>query len=176
MLEKIKTLSDSISSWILPLGYRLLDLEIHTQKNATITIYIDWADKDQPITIEDCIQVNNLVDPLISNELEKLNFFKSTYHLEVSSPGVFRRLKEEDFLKYCNHRVKVITHEPIQMNELGSRQKTFIGVMRSFKNAELLLECEQPSKKKFSYTVTIPLSKIERANLAPDWNAILKGD
>ena len=53
-----------------------------------LRIYID---KEGGVDIDDCVEMNKRMDP----ELDKANFIEDAYILEVSSPGLTRKLKTE---------------------------------------------------------------------------------
>ena len=60
--------------------------------------------------VEDCSRISQEVGRTLDVE----DFIPTRYHLEVSSPGLNRPLKnEKDFLKYRNRLIKVKTFDPI---------------------------------------------------------------
>ncbi len=96
------------------LGFTIYDIEVKTRK---LTIYID---KEQGVTIDDC----ELVSKNISALLDVKDPFPSSYILEVSSPGINRKLKtREHFERAIGKKCKVHTHFPIE------NTKVFKGIL-----------------------------------------------
>ena len=80
------------------------------------------------------------------------------YTLEVSSPGVERKLsRPRDFEKAVGKKVKVVLREPM------SNSTTWIGVLQTF--AENVLTVETADGK----TAQIPLDSVKKANLKFEW-------
>ena len=88
--EKIEKL---ISKIINNLGYDLYDVEyVKEGKDYFLRIYID---SEKGIDLNDCEKVSNIITEL----LDKEDYIKEKYFLEVSSPGVERVLRKEKHLK-----------------------------------------------------------------------------
>lgn len=69
-----------------------------------------YADKDGGITINDCVDISRALE----KELDREDFIKDPYILEVSSPGLTRKLKKEkDYLMSIGKRVDVKLYRPI---------------------------------------------------------------
>ena len=80
------------------------------------------------------------------------------YTLEVSSPGVERKLSRvRDFERFIGHKVKVVLRQPIE------NQKAYIGALRQVDQGAITLE-PKPGK-----SVLIPLEQVEKANLKFEW-------
>ena len=93
----------------------------------------------------------------------------ASYTLEVSSPGLDRRLSAaRDFLRFTGSLVKLMTREPV------NGQRHFEGRLQSFADGRLTLSVEPPrSKKKQKLAPAhgqfeIELANVERANLVPE--------
>lgn len=116
--EKIETL---LSDVITNLGYELYDVEYAKEgKDYFLRIYID---NENGISLEDCEKVNNAIDGI----LDKADFIKERYFLEVSSTGVERTLRKDKHLeKNLGEKVEVKLFK--QMN--GKKQ--IIGILESF--------------------------------------------
>jgi ribosome maturation factor RimP len=81
------------------------------------------------------------------------------YTLEVSSPGADRPLtKPEHFRRYLGRRVRVRTAEAI------AGRRNFTGRIAAADERQVRLEAEGDE-------VTIPLTRIRRSNLVPDFSA-----
>jgi len=80
------------------------------------------------------------------------------YTLEVSSPGVERKLsRARDFERFAGQKVKVILREPVES------KNQWVGTISSFSDGIITLEPE-PGK-----TIQFPLEQVEKANLKFEW-------
>ena len=85
-LESLKT---TLSDFLETIGYELYDVEYKKKtKNSILTIFID---KEEGITLDDCVSVTEQINPLI----DELDPIKEEYFLEVSSPGAEKELRTE---------------------------------------------------------------------------------
>ena len=84
------------------LGFELADLEVNLRGGGgVLRLFID---RDEGITLEDCEAVSRQVSGLLDVE----DPIPGEYNLEVSSPGLDRRLvKESHFERFAGNRVKV---------------------------------------------------------------------
>ena len=116
--EKIETL---LSDVITNLGYELYDVEYAKEgKDYFLRIYID---NENGISLDDCEKVNNAIDDI----LDKADFIKERYFLEVSSTGVEKTLRKDKHLeKNLGEKVEVKLFK--QMN--GKKQ--IVGILKSF--------------------------------------------
>lgn len=88
--EKVENL---ISKTINDLGYDLYDVEyVKEGKDYFLRIYID---SEKGIDLDDCEKVSNAINELIDKE----DYIKEQYFLEVSSSGVERVLRKDKHLK-----------------------------------------------------------------------------
>ena len=108
----------------------------------------------------------------------------SEYLLEVSSPGLDRRLStERDFERFQGSLVKLETNAPLE-GESGKGQRKWRGRLAGVQSGQLLLTMEQATdggekrKKKTKVAgdaaaaptqVAIPLVAIEKAHLVPEF-------
>ncbi len=104
-LEEITKIIEPV---VISEGYELVDIEFKRDQVAwVLRLYIDKAGG---VTVDDCAQISRE----IYNLLEVEDAVSLNFSLEVSSPGLNRRLrKQEHFLKVIGCRVKVKTHEPV---------------------------------------------------------------
>ena len=145
-MDRIK-LEEIISSICINAGYELVELEIVQSKKADkMIIYIDNCGN---VTIDDCINVNNLVNQFPEVD----NFFENEYTLEVSSPGPKRPLKtQNDFERYKGKKVKIVS----LTSEDG--KSVFSGMLEDINNKSVMVN---DSGKLYE----ISLSDIKKANL-----------
>lgn len=134
-------------------GLELVELEfLGGGKQRVLRVFID---KPEGVTHGDC--------EIVSRELGELLDAGDVipddhYTLEVSSPGVERKLtKAADFERFSGKKAKIVTIEPIES------QKSWEGVLRGVEAEHIILE---PSGGRF---VHIPLAGVKRANLKFDW-------
>ena len=80
------------------------------------------------------------------------------YTLEVSSPGIERKLsKPREFERFVGQKVKIVLRQPIE------NQKRWVGALKSFSEGIITLE-PVPGK-----CVTFPIDQVEKANLKFEW-------
>jgi ribosome maturation factor RimP len=80
------------------------------------------------------------------------------YTLEVSSPGVERKLtKPREFERFVGHKVKIVLRQPVE------NQRQWIGALKSFTQGMITIE-PAPGK-----SVQFPFDQIEKANLKFEW-------
>ena len=90
------------------LGYELWDVE-YVKEGADMYLRIT-IDSEEGITIEDCERMHRAIDPL----LDEADPIEEAYHLEISSPGIERDLKNEMQITACEGwQVEVRLYAPI---------------------------------------------------------------
>ena len=130
------------------LGYELIDLEVRTGGNGLVRLYID---KPDGIDLEDCERVSLAVSALLDVE----DPVPGNYNLEVSSPGLDRKLtKVEHFQRFEGETVKVQMRFPIE----GRRR--FRGTLVSSDDENIVVEVDGESH-------SLPLKTIDTARLVP---------
>ena len=84
------------------LGYELYDLEdLQYQGQRILRVSIDH---EQGIQLEDCVRIDQMLQKLF----EENDPIEEGYTLEVSSPGIFRVLKNpEHFRRFTGERIKI---------------------------------------------------------------------
>ena len=88
--EKVTKLVEPI---IENLGYELYDVEYAKEgKNYFLRIFID---NEKGIDLNDCEKVNDSITDI----LDKENYIKEQYFLEISSPGIERVLRKDKHLE-----------------------------------------------------------------------------
>lgn len=128
------------------LGYELVDLEV-SNRGKLLRLFID---KPGGITIDDCVRVSNHLTRLLAVELDY-----DYERLEVSSPGLDRRLKKPaDFVRFAGERVQIKLRVPVE----GQRNVT--GVLHGVRDG--LLDVDVDGMRK-----TFDLANIEKARLIP---------
>jgi ribosome maturation factor RimP len=120
------------------MGFELIDLEF-AGKSLRLTI-----DKPGGVTLGDCVSVTRRVSLLLDAE----DPIESKYRLEVSSPGLNRKLKTaREFEHFSGRRAKVQTGEGI-----------FRGTITALKGENVIFDVEGSE-------ISVGLSDIIKANL-----------
>jgi ribosome maturation factor RimP len=134
-------------------GMELVEVEVKGGGNQRLVRI--WIDKPAGITHGDCEMVSQQVGTILDVEDVVPG---GRYTLEVSSPGVERKLlKPADYLRFQGKKVKVTLRDTIE----GRRH--WEGTLAGFSEGAAAIEV-QPGK-----TFRFPLDQIQKANLKFDW-------
>ena len=88
------------------LGYELVDLDLRVGGRGLLRVYIDLPGG---INVDDCARVSRQLSAFLDVE----DPIPGSYTLEVSSPGLDRRLRTiEHFRRFTGHEVKVELKQP----------------------------------------------------------------
>jgi ribosome maturation factor RimP len=133
-------------------GYELVEFELKGGgKHSTLRVFID---KPDGITHKDC----ELVSEQLGTVLDVEDLIPFSYTLEVSSPGLDRKLvKDSDYTRFEGKLAKVQTRIPLQ------NQKTFKGRLRGLQGGNVLLELPKGN------VMEIPLDVVQESRLEFDW-------
>ena len=126
-------------------GYELYDVEYAKEgKNYFLRIYID---KPDGIDLKDCEKVNDL----INEPLDKADYIKEQYFLEVSSPGIEKNLRKEKHLEQnIGNEVYI---KLFQKNQDG--KKEYQGILKEFDSEYIMLDDLKIERKNISQIKTI---------------------
>ncbi|EKK20220.1 Putative transcription termination [Fructilactobacillus florum 8D] len=119
-----------------------------------------FIDKDEGITLDDCV----LVSDQLGTRLDELvpDPFVDPYFLEVSSPGAERPLLNETDYQHALHRfIHVSLYQKLE------QQKEFEGTLMELDADELTLSVKQKGVRQ---TVVIPRQLVAKARLAIDFS------
>jgi ribosome maturation factor RimP len=165
MSADLNTIRDIAGRVATGLGIEVVDVELRGGGKArTLRITID---KSEGVTHEDCAQVSREVSTILDVEDAVSG---SSYTLEVSSPGLDRKLvKPEDYRRFTGSRLKLMTREPVNGN------RHFEGRLQGFQDGKLTLEMITGKKKPKpghalppGEKIEIDLANVEKANLVPE--------
>jgi ribosome maturation factor RimP len=93
----------------------------------------------------------------LSTALDVADLIPHAYHLEVSSPGVERRLRSEgDFVRFAGQKAKFRLRDPAPQS--GARERVVVGTIGAIANSTVTVVDGQRARE-------IPLSSIESARL-----------
>jgi ribosome maturation factor RimP len=114
-----------------------------------------FIDKPQGVTHADCEFISLNVGTIL--DVEDV-IPGGRYTLEVSSPGVERKLtRPEEFQRFLGHKIKAVLRQPVE------GQKHWAGILKDFSEGMVTLEAS-PGK-----SVQFALDQVERANLKFEW-------
>ena len=143
-MDRVKAVADSI---LTSEDMELVEVEYRREP-------VGWVlrltiDKKGGVTLDDCTRISQEM----GRSLDIEDLISNPYHLEISSPGLDRPLKNErDFIRFSERRIRVKTIDPI------GKQKSFKGKLRKCVEGRIEMETD-------GGIVEIPLSNIARANL-----------
>lgn len=131
------------------LGYELSDLEVRLGgRDGVLRLFIDHPDG---IGLDDCEKVSLAVSALLDVE----DPIPGHYNLEVSSPGLDRKLtKVEHFQRFTGETVKVRMHFPI------AGRRRFRGKLLASDAQNIVVEVDGEAH-------TLPVATIDTARLVP---------
>ena len=135
-------------------GYELVDVEFKgAGKNSVLRIFIDTP---AGISHRDC----ELVSEQVGTVLDVEDLIPFSYTLEVSSPGLERKLvKESDFTRFGGKLARIQTRIPLR------QQKVFRGRLQGLHEGKVRLELPRGE------LLEIPVDVIQEARLEFDWAA-----
>ncbi len=127
--EKVEKL---IEKPINDIGYELYDVEYAKEgKDYFLRIFIE---KEGGISLEDCEKVNDEITEL----LDKQDYLKEQYFLEVSSTGIEKVLRKDKHLQdNIGKEIEVKFFKPI------NKKKSILGVLEDFNANEIIIETDE---------------------------------
>jgi ribosome maturation factor RimP len=112
-------------------------------------------DKPEGVTHGDCENISQQVGTILDVEDVVPG---GSYTLEVSSPGVERKLlKPKDYERFQGKKAKVVLQEPLD------GQRTWEGILAGVEDGLIVLEAP-PGR-----TLRFPFERVEKANLKFEW-------
>ena len=150
VVEKIQTIAERVAA---SEGLEVVEAQLlGGGAHRVVRIFID---KLAGVTHSDCEKVSHQVGTIL--DVEDI-IPGGRYTLEVSSPGVERKLsRASEFERFQGHKIKVTLREPVENSRHWS------GALAKFSEGIITLE---PSPGK---SVCFPLEQVEKANLKFEW-------
>ena len=138
-------------------GAYLYDAEYQKEgKNQVLRVYVE---KDGGIGIDECETISRM----LSEELDQMNLIQTAYNLEVSSPGVERKLtKDWHFEKVIGKQIELSLYAPL------NGMKVILGVLEKMENKIIHIKVGDELYE-------IPADKVASAKLYFDITEALKG-
>jgi ribosome maturation factor RimP len=134
-------------------GIEIVDVQLlGAGRGRVLRIFID---RPQGVSHADCEFISHQVGTIL--DVEDVIPGES-YTLEVSSPGLERKLfKEKDFERFVGQKAKVVLREPID------NRRSWEGKLAGISQGVVALE---PSDGR---VIHFPLTQVEKANLKFEW-------
>ncbi len=113
----------------LELGYELYDVEYKKEGSQWyLRIFID---KPEGMGVNDCEKYSRFISPVLDEE----DPVSENYILEISSPGMYRKLhRPEHFEKYMGEQVEVKLYKALE------GRKKFCGLLKAYENGNVTVE------------------------------------
>ena len=128
--EKVEKL---IQDKVKNIGYSLYDVEyVKEGANYYLRIYID---SPKGIDLSDCEKVSNEINDI----LDEADYIKEQYYLEVSSPGIERKLRKDKHLEQNiskNVEIKLFKKD-------NNGKKEYTGKLKAFNQEEIIIETDK---------------------------------
>ncbi len=152
--DRVRVIVDPILS---DEGMELVDIEYRRESRGwVLRLYLD---KEGGVSLDDCTRVSQEFGRILDVE----DFIETPYTLEVSSPGLARRLRtEKDFMKYRGRLIKVKTVDPVENR-------------RQFRGRLVAISADKVEIESDGGVFQIPLSNVAKANLEIEQDMPQKG-
>lgn len=144
-------------------GLQLYDME-YVSGSYTLKVFV-MDEKTSSAVIEDCVKVDRALTPFI----DELEWVPEQLILEVSSPGMFRDLKNlEHFQSSINQIISVTISGKLPGEVISgvskkiANAKKFRGLLREVSDKEIIIDIE-------GLSLPIAFEQIKKANLDPDY-------
>ena len=142
--ELIELLEPSVNA----LGYELVDLDLKLGRGGLLRLFID---KDPAVTLADCERVSQQIGDLLDVE----DPLPSGYVLEVSSPGLDRRLRTpEHFAASMGAEIRV------ELRQAREGRRRFRGLLTAADERSIEIDVD-------GTTWQLPLADVHVARLVP---------
>jgi ribosome maturation factor RimP len=149
VVERVREIAERVAA---SEGIEVVDIELLGGGNfRVLRIFID---KPEGVSHADCEFISKDVGTILDVE----DVMPGSYTLEVSSPGVERKLsKPRDFERFTGQKVKIKLRDPLE------NQRNWEGTLAGFSDGIITIE-PAPGK-----TLSFSLDQVEKANLKFEW-------
>jgi ribosome maturation factor RimP len=171
-LDRVREIAERVAA---SSGLEVVEVEFRGSGNARmLRVFLDKpgaasGDVLAGVTHGDCVNFSREFGTILDVE----DAISGSYTLEVSSPGLDRRLsKAREFERFVGSRMKLTTRNPVNGN------RYFEGRLESFKEGQLTLDlsvASHKSRRKMGVAATeqgqkigIEFANVEKANLVPE--------
>ncbi len=151
-------LHDQLADLVAGEGLELLAVETAgSGSQTTLRLVIDGP---KGVSLEDCTSISRQASALLDVE----DPFSHAYTLEVSSPGLDRKLYgPRDYTRFAGHRVKV------RMEPSYREHRAVVGELVGLDNATVEVRLDSQE------LVRLPLERIHETRLEVDWSSVFNG-
>lgn len=150
-VDVITEVGTLVSPVLAQQGVELVDIEYRRERPGWVLRL--FLDKAGGVTLADCSAISGQVSRL----LDVAGLIPQSYVLEVSSPGINRRLKKvEDFVRFKGERAAFSLYAPLD------GQRHFQGTIHEVQGDQITVR-EESGK-----TWTVAMGAIAKAHLDPD--------
>lgn len=154
-------MQEAVASKIQEIAERVADseglevVEVEVKGGGSARLVRISIDKPAGVTHADCELMSKQVGAILDVEDVVPG---GRYTLEVSSPGLERKLrKPQDYQRFQGQKAKIVLNRPVD------GRSHWEGSLAGFENGEVVLET-QPGK-----ALRFPLEQIQKANLKFEW-------
>ncbi len=128
-------------------GLLLFDIEFHSGGNKKDLLRV-FIDRSTGVTVDDCVKVSRE----LSTQLDISDPIKGKYSLEVSTPGLNRKIRNLDDARESIGKKVRVSSVPID------GRKNYLGLLVDVKDDTLILEDN-------NHRFLIPWNKVRKANI-----------
>jgi len=148
VISRIGAIAEQVA---MPQNIEIVEVELKgSGRQHLLRIYID---KPEGVTHADC----EFVSRAVSEALDAEDPLPGSYDLEVSSPGIERKLgKWKDWERFAGQKVKVTLQEPAEVKHLD-------GLIVSARDYSITVELAGGGQ------VSFPFDQVDHANLKFEW-------
>ena len=144
-------LHELLEKTVAGLGYEVVDVE-QSPRGRVLRVFIDKADKEGGIDVEDCALVSNQLSRVLA--VENIDYDR----LEISSPGLDRVLKKAaDFERFVGSEINLRLRLPV------NGRRNFNGVLQHARDGKIGLVIDTGD-------VELEMSNIDKARLVPKFD------
>jgi ribosome maturation factor RimP len=164
--DRIRRIREAAERVAASYGLDVFDVQLRRESIGNVLrVIIDRQDRgvveapEEAVGIEDCQRVSHDLSAILDVEEDELAeaALAQKYTLEVSSPGLDRRLRHEaDYRRFAGRLAKVVTTEPLD------GQSAFAGRLRGVEDGHVVLEEGRRTHR-------VPLDRVNRAQLAVEF-------
>jgi ribosome maturation factor RimP len=143
MSEIVKEKVSAFAEELLPsLGLELVEVQFRREQHGwVLRVFID---SEEGVNLDDCSRVSRELGDYLDVE----DIIEHAYNLEVSSPGLERKLlKTRDFVRFKGSKAK------IKFQQLYEGQKTYVGEILDVDGDEIVVLSEDGKKLRFTFAM-----------------------
>jgi ribosome maturation factor RimP len=169
IVAKIQEIAERVAQ---PEGLEIVEIELKGAGRHQVLLIV--IDKPDGVTHGDCELVSHQVGTILDAE----DTIHGTYSLEVSSPGVERKLRNwKDWVRFVGEKAKVVLREPVAVAAAPAPSKHFepLRHFEPLKHFEGVIARADDRGRTVTVElsggaeVTFPVEQVDRANLKFEW-------